>query len=243
MNRMKKIFQALFLFYILTLISCNSKEQINTRDIFEKSTLNDSLAFYFPPILNDTIKRRSQIYQNFKQKWYSSSLYSFKEPILYTKKDSQIIYRLLVLRSFHQPICFSIKEFEGDYFLNAKSLDRQPAFYPKIEGRFNDFGKEIVDTIQKADRLAFIKFDTLISLSNGQRNKIENYLAKLDFWNSPIADPFDEHTTDGSNWVIEGRKNNKYHFIDRRNARGELRQFGKYLIRLSGLKIKEDEIY
>ena len=43
--------------------------------------------------------------------------------------------------------------------------------------------------------------------------------------------------------IIEGRENGKYHFINIRNARGDLMDFGKYLIKLSELKIKDDSIY
>lgn len=210
---------------------------------FEKSIIKDSLSFYFPSVLNDTIKRRNPMYENFKQKWYSSSLYSFKEPILYTKTDSQTIYRLLWLRSFHQPVCFSMKEYKGEYFLSTKTLDRQPAFYPIVEGHYTATKQLILDTIQKADSLALINFDTVKALSGTQWKEIENYISTFDFWNSPIADPYDEGSTDGSNWIVEGRKNGKYHFIDRRNADGNLMPFGKYLIKISGLKVKEDAIY
>ncbi len=143
--------------YTLTLVSCKNKEPIDTKKVFEMASINDSLSFYFPSILNDTFGR-PPMYKDFKQNWYSSSLYSFKEPILYNKTDSQTIYRLLWLRSFHLPVCFSMKEFNGKYFLNAKVLDRQPAFYPEIDRRGLDrnTGKEIIDTTKRADRFALI---------------------------------------------------------------------------------------
>lgn len=224
----------------LVIVSCTNYDRTtNNENVFAKATIQDSLSFYFPAVLNDTIERKHSEYDNFEQKWYSTSLYSFKVPILYNKNDSQTIYRLLWLRSFHQPVCFSMEEFKGEYFLNAKALDRQPAFLPVYLNR----KRKILDTTQKADRLALIAFDTTINVRKIQWNEIENYLSKLDFWNSPIADPADEHTSDGSNWIIEGRKNNKYHFINRRNARGDLMNFGKYLIKLSAIKISEDAIY
>lgn len=244
---MEKVLQSLkvlLTLYILTLFSCKTNDSIDTKNVFERASKSDSLSYYFPSILNDTIERRNPNYKEFEQKWYSSSLYSFKEPILYTKTDSQTIYRLLWLRSFHKPVCFTMKEFNGTYFLNAKTLDRQPAFYPEIEGKGKDEnGKWILDTTRKADRFALIDFDTIKVLTSGRWNDIEKYISKLDFWNSPVADPADEGTTDGSNWIVEGRKNGKYHFINRRNARGDLMEFGKYLIKLSGLKIKDYSVY
>jgi hypothetical protein len=245
---MQRILQSLKVFlalYILTLLSCKTNDSIDTKNVFERALKSDSLSYYFPSILNDTFEARNPNFKDFEQNWYSSSLYSFKEPILYTKTDSQTIYRLLWLRSFHKPVCFTMKELNGNYFLNAKTLDRQPAFYPEILGMGKDekTGKEILDTTQKADRFALIDFDRIKVLTSGQWKEIENYISKLDFWNSPVADPADDNSTDGSNWILEGRRNGKYHFINRRNARGDLRDFAKELNRWSGLNIKDDSFY
>ena len=244
MERILQSLKVLLTLYILALFSCQTNDSIDAENVFERASKSDSLSYYFPSILNDTIERRNPNYRDFEQKWYSSSLYSFKEPILYTKTDSQTIYRLLWLRSFHKPVCFTMKEFNTNFFLSAKTLDRQPSFYLSLSYNGKDStGKEIIDTIGKGDRLALIDFDTIRVLSRGQWKEIENYMSKLDFWNSPIPDPHDEGTTDGSNWILEGRKNGKYHFTNRRNANGELMALGKYLIKVSGLKIEEDAIY
>lgn len=244
---MERAFQSVKIFlalYMLTLLSCKTNDSIDTKTVFERALKTDSLSYYFPSILNDTVERRNPNYRDFEQKWYSSSLYSFKESILYTKTDSQTIYRLLWLRSFHKPVCFTMKEVKGNYFLNAKTLDRQPAFYPEIESNGKDKnGNWILDTTQKADRFALIDFDTVKVLTSGQWKEIENYLTKLAFWNGTVADPNDQQSIDGANWIIEGRKDKKYHFIVRRNENGELIPFGKYLIKLSGVNIKDDTIY
>ena len=230
--------------YLQTLLSCNSNKSVDIKTVFGKASKSDSLSYYFPSILNDKTERRNENYKDFEQKWYSSSLYSFKEPILYKKSDSKLIYRLLWLRSFHKPVCFTMKEFNGNHYLNAKTLDRQPAFYPEIILRGRDKNnKWIPDTIQKADRFALIDFDTIKVLTNGEWKEIENYISKLDFWNSPVADPRVDDATDGSNWILEGRKNDKYHFINRRNAMGELKNLGKILNKWSGLNIKDDSFY
>jgi len=244
MERILQSLKILLTLYILTLLGCQTNDSIDTKNIFERALKSDSLSYYFPSILNDTFVARNPHFKDFEQNWYSSSLYSFKEPILYTKTDSKTIYRLLWLRSFHKPVCFTMKKFNGTYFLNAKTLDRQPVFYPQIEGKGKDKnGKWILDTTQRADRFALIDFDTIKVLTSGRWNDIENYISKLDFWNSPVADPDDDQSTDGSNWILEGRKNGKYHFINRRNARGKLRDLAKELNKWSGLNIKEDSFY
>ena len=243
---MKKPFQLLKLFlsvYLFTLNSCKPADTVNTKNVFESATKSDSLTYYFPAIINDSFERRDPNFKDFHQNWYGSNLYAFKEPILFKKTDSQTIYRLLWLRSFRKPVCFTMKVFKGNYFLNAKTLDRQPAFYPEIVHKgVDENGKYIIDTTQKADRFALIDFDSIKVLSNREWKEIESYISNIDFWNIPISKPL-EMVKDGSEWVLEGRKNGSYHFIKRQNAYGELMNLGKYLNNLSGLKIKENAIF
>jgi hypothetical protein len=232
--------------YMLTILSCRTEDSTNMRTVFEKAAKNDSLAYYFHSILNDTFKRKDPDFQDFEQKWYSSSLYSFKEPILYTKTDSQTIYRLLWLRSFHEPVCFSIKELRGDHFLNTKILDRQSAFYPEIQitGKNKKTGKEILDTIKKADRYAVIVFDSITTLTARQWKQIENSLNRLNFWASSYRNISPGvRSSDGSDWILEGRKLGNYHFIIRTNLDDTLRELGKSLIKLSGLTVSERNFY
>ena len=243
MDRLSYLLKSFLPFYVLTFLSC--KSNIDTKNVFEKALKSDSLSYYFPSILNDTFERRNSSHKDFEQNWYSSSLYSLKEPILFTKTDSVTIYRLLWLRSFDKPVCIVVKEFNGNYFINAKTIDRQPNFYPYVEckSRNEITGKQIFDTIQKADRFALIDFDRTKVMTNGKWKEIQIYLSKIDFWNSPISDPNDDGSMDGSNWILEGRKNGKYHFIIRRNARDDLKELGKKLVKWSEVEIKDKSFY
>jgi len=241
---MPKFYKIEILFVVvLFLQGCNQTENIDANKIFQRSTIEDSLSFYFPPTFNDTVKHKRAMYDNFKQKWYSSALYSFKVPILYNKTDSQTTYRLLWLRSFHPPVCFSVKEYKNNYYFNARVLDKQPSFYLSLRSSGYINGKEIIDTVKKNDRLAFIVFDTTIRLDNNRWDEISKYLSIINFWNGPIHDPNGFPEADGASWIFEGRKNNSYHFIERSNMEGDLKEFGKYLIKISGLKIKDEDIY
>ncbi len=225
------------------LLGCNNNSNINSAVIFERPSITDSLVYYFPPVLSNTFKRKNPFYKDFTQRWYSSVLYAFKLPILYNKTAPETTYRLLWLRSFHHPVCFSIKEYKGRYYLSARELNKQPAFYNVINGRVNAAGERINDTVRKADRLASIAFDTTLLMAKKQWNDIGKYLSGIDFWNSPMNDHDGGSDTDGSTWVIEGRQNNKYHFIERHNATGMLMDFGKYLITTSGMNIPAEAIY
>jgi hypothetical protein len=236
-NMSKVIFVSLLL---LTKISFGQTS--TTEPLFQNSSPEDSLSFYFPPILNDTAVGRTAMYQNYKQNWYSSTLYSFKEPILFNRKESNPIYRLLWLRSFDEPICFSLTMSNGKYYINAKKLDRAPSFYLTIEVNYDKDGNKILDTTEKADRLAYINLNKTIQIKEENWNYFKNVIKRMNFWELPPLDPGDEQPMDGSYWILEGIENDKYHFIDRRHLK-ELMECVRYLIRLSGLNIPERKIY
>lgn len=246
--KMVKLFhyiKGLSAFVLFIVIGCKDEEPIDMQSVFEKPSFRDSLSYYFPPILNDTITKKAE-FKDFSQKWYSTTLYSFKEPILYNKSDSQTIYRLLWLRSFHQPICFTVKDYKGHFFLNAKVLDRQPAFYPTIEinGRDQISGKEIYDTIQQADHYAKMDFEVIKMISHRDWKKVEADINSVDFWHSSIYDiPPNAWPHDGSVLIIEGRKKGKYHFIIRVNPSEVLSGLMKFLINQSEMKISDKDIY
>ncbi|HMJ46134.1 MAG TPA: hypothetical protein VK498_02330 [Ferruginibacter sp.] len=226
----------LIVLFLLVIISCNQKDsKVDRNDIFEKASPNDSLAFYFPAVLNNP--RKIAGCENFVQNWYSSSLYSFKVPILYLKSDSEQIYRLTILPSFYSPVCFTMKKYQGNNYINAKILDRQPAFYDIIQ-----VNEGVYDTVQIADRLAFIKLDTTILLGKNQWNKITDFIAKNNFWKSPFKDPSPGGATDTAEWILEGRENGKYHFICREGLADDFLSFGRYLIEICGLKLTDSEI-
>ena len=223
---------------VLVLLSCRSHEiVVDSNKIFQAPQLSDSLAFYFPKALDHKANRPK--YDNFLQNWFSSSLYSLKEPILKDKTSSETLYRFLWLRSFHLPVCYSIKVFNNELYLNTKTLDRSPEWFETIrEDIIHD--TTVLDTI-KADRLAYIKFNETIKIDEAEWNQFESLLMKSKFWNLSSIDDSDG-STDGSEWILEGYKNKKYHFVVRHNPH-ELRECGMFLISLSNLKIPQDEIY
>ena len=72
-------------------------------------TTKDSLAFYFPINIFSDIPRADSFVQN----WYSSALYSFKEPVLSQSFVGHDIYRFVWLRSFHRPVVFTLHQSEA----------------------------------------------------------------------------------------------------------------------------------
>lgn len=243
-NRELLVKYTCYLLLVCMFFCCKYNKEQSLTEIFKTADPKDSLSFYFPPILNDDSNKkiRRPDFTNFEQNWYSSALYSLKEPILFKKSDSETIYRLLWLRSFHQPVSFTIKEFRGDYYLNTKMLDRQPAFHHDIEGGRTASGEIVLDTIKKADRLAFIIFNGIVKLNPGKWEEFERIIARHNFWNLPSPIPPD-YSTDGSNWILEGYIAKKYHFIARRNFHEDIRDCANFLLDQTSLKMPKEAIY
>jgi hypothetical protein len=204
----------------------------------------DSLAFYFP-----TISSRERV-NSFKQNWYSSTLYSFKEPILSQKYVGHNIYRFLWLRSFLRPVVLSIHENDNQVWLIAKILDDYPQFNDErvkvSENERPEYLKAgyVVDSadsnvlVRKADRKANIVYAKRTNLTKRNWDTFEKLVEKAHFWQIPITATQDG--MDGSEWIIEAHFANNYRFVDRWMPDGSFKEIGLYLIKLSGLK---EEVY
>jgi len=236
---------------LFSFVSCKTNTKPDLATVIKSSnTFNlpkDSLAFYFP------IKSFSDkpSIDSLVQNWYSSALYSFKEPILSHDFTGHNIFRFLWLRSFHRPIVFSLHQNQTTVWLNTKILNKQPQFYDeKIGGVTNEERPEyikegyIVDKLKpgfllkKADRKADIVYNRNMSLSKQDWIQFEHLLAKVNFWSLPLK--IDDGSTDGAQWIFEAHFDNKYHLVDYHSPGGDYRELGVFIIKLSGLK---EEIY
>ena len=235
---------------VILLASCKTKTQsVDTLNLPE-----DSLSFYFPAnIFSDRPSSDS-----FVQNWYSSALYSFKEPVLSQSFIGHNIYRFLWLRSFHRPVVFTLRQKDNQVWLTTKILDKQPMFHddrfganvsilPKEEQQeYIDKGysinKKTPDHLvfeKKADRKANIIYNKQIFLSVNEWNEFEQFLLKANFWTLPTN--IDDGSTDGAQWVLEGHLKDKYHVVNYHSpGNNEYAKAGLFLIKLSGLK---EEIY
>ena len=241
----------LIICFALLFASCKTKTKPASVKLIQFSdTFNlpkDSLAFYFPvPSFSDRPSADS-----FVQNWYSSALYSFKEPLLSQNYVGYNIYRFLWLRSFHRPVVFTLHNNKGHVWLNTKMLDRQPRFHvDRIGGISNEQrGKYIEEgyfvdkkepdlLIRKPDRKANIIYNNNTSLSEQEWDQFEELLIKVNFWKLPID--IDDGSNDGAQWIIEAHLKNKYHFVDYHSPDGDYKELGIFLIKLSKLK---EEIY
>jgi hypothetical protein len=237
--------------FALLFASCKTKTKPDTVTTIQLSDTfklpEDSLAFYFP--VNSFSDKASA--DSFTQNWYSSALYSFKEPILSQDYIGYSIYRFLCLRSFHRPVVFTLHNYNGEVWLNTKMLDRQPRFHVDRIGGISNLQREkyieegyFVDKkgpdllIRKPDRKANIIYNNNISLSEKEWDQFEQLLVKAHFWELPID--IDNGCNDGAQWIIEGHLKNKYHFVNYHSPGGDYKEIGIFLIKLSKLK---EQIY
>lgn len=232
-------------------LSCRRTSELSHTSGRENSwQTNDSLAFYFPQSQNPELGLQYTKGDTFRENWYSSALFSFREPILYNNYSQEGTYRFLWLRSFHRPVVFVLSRSKDQVSLTTKILDRQPEFketkyYSKgwnglrdeLKGKtIERVGDSIV--IVKADRKAAIVFNQTKRLGEMEWTRFEQLLQNARFWNIPAN--ADERGMDGAEWIIEGLLKDKYRFVVRWSPENTFRDAGVYLINLSGLK---EEIY
>lgn len=215
----------------------------------------DSLTFYFPTsISQDTGIVKTEI-DTFKLDWFSSALYSAKEPILYNYYTGHDIYRFLWLRSFHRPVVISLHKDEDKVWLTIKELDKQPEFMDELKPikffvpkllpngdydttRIEDTEEPEREVIKKADRKANIILNQTIKLTEKEWKDFETLLSNCSFWTS--KSDIEALGCDGAEWTIEGHLKDKYWFVNRWSPRDNFRKAGEYLIHKSGFK---EEIY
>lgn len=245
----------------LSFISCYMKE--SEKDNYSKNPKitncqgvpKDSLTFYFPTsISQDTGIVKTEI-DTFKLDWFSSALYSAKEPILYNYYTGHDIYRFLWLRSFHRPVVISLHKDENKVWLRIKELDKQPEFMDRLKPikfiapkvlpngdydttKIEDTKEQEIEVVKRADRKANIILNQTIKLTEKEWKEFETLLSNCSFWTSK---PYiEELGCDGAEWTIEGHLKEKYWFVNRWYPRDNFRKAGEYLIHKSGFK---EEIY
>jgi hypothetical protein len=161
---------------------------------------------------------------DFKAKWYSHQLQALNEPSLWEMKSSPSThaFRFLWLRTFHHPIAVRIElKPDGTGILTTKVANGAGGYSP------GTLTQDKSRTLAKAEVDAFLV-------------KVE----KSGFWAAP--NPVnDQEGTDGSQWIIEGVRNGKYHVVDRWSpSKGVAHDLGMLLaFDLAKLNIPANEIY
>jgi hypothetical protein len=173
----------------------------------------DTSTYYFPAKAfrdyNDSTQGN-----NFKLSWYSEMLRALKEPVLFTEAGEGEVYRFTCLRTFHAPFAIRvIHKAANDTKLVLKISD----------GAGGYTSKNLVRNETRA-------------LSESDWAHITAALNSNAFWKMPAEKP--DFGCDGSEWIVEGRRNGEYHVVARWSPRkGDFYALGKKMIELSGAQI------
>ena len=173
----------------------------------------DSAILYFKTKPNSHDTTRNAI-DSFSNSWYSKMLFAFKEPVLKSYKSDKEIYRFTWLRTFNHPVSVRLEK-QGDIVkLFSKVLNGAGGYEP---------GKII--------------FDTIINLTQKQVDIMNFKLDNARFWNLQ-TESREYNGEDGSEWIIEVVKNNKYHMVVRWTPKKgtAFRIVGEYLILISQIQ-------
>lgn len=221
---MKRIIIASCLSGFILLFSC--KERANADDVRDISVVADSMkapldsnTLYFPE--RTSVSDTSQL-DKFSNTWYSKMLFALHEPTLFDKQDTAEIFRFIWLRTFHKPVSIRVSKVRGKCILTLKVAEGAGGY--------------------EAGRLIT---DTSFFITMNEWKGIVSKTAAINFWN---LTPFiDDGGKDGSEWILEGKNKNRYHFISRWTPGAtrykEFKDCCDYLILLSNLKIADKEFY
>lgn len=154
----------------------------------------------------------------------------FKETaVLPTDELEAELYRMTFIPTFFNPVKIRVERRGEEYVLVAKRLSGQGGFEV---GRLKD---------EKRRRLTPEEWNGLLALIN-----------KFGFWNVPFPEKKQEPNEkgelticlDGSEWTLEGVKNGKFHAVNRYCPNEKaFEEIGQFMAKISGLKIKQRELY
>jgi len=223
---MKRIILLIFFLYTLTSVKVfayftyQHSEFAFNRNQDSSTTILDTIPAYFPLAF---FKERNTYVgsDTLLVTWYSYQLYALKEPVLFTLKSENEIYRFTWLRTFDNPIAIRMEKRADTYKLYWKVCSGAGGYEP---------GNIIID--ETADVTEEV-WNTFIKM-----------IKQLDFWDmEPKDSTFDG--LDGSQWILEGKNYQYYRVIDRWSPYGKnlYSRCCMFLLELTDLDISDDKIY
>lgn len=246
--------QRLLLAIVVFLFSCrNPSETARPLGSEPAWSAGDSLTFYFPQNQQPALGFQYSSIDTLLDKGYSWALFSFREPVFYRRYSPGGVYRFLWLRSFDPPVVFVLSRLGDQVTLTTKVMDGEPkltesrvdpsrwaALTDNLKAKtIKRFRDSVVAA--KADRKAGIVLSHTKPLTPKEWVGFEQLLGKAAFWQCPATrTALSDIGFDGSEWVIESLRKDKYRFVARWSPGGAFLDAGTYLIKLSGLK---GEIY
>lgn len=159
----------------------------------------------------------------FVNSWYSKSLFTLREPVIYNSKSNREVYRFTWLRSFDNPISIRIEKHKEKITFFSKVANGAGGYNP---------GKLIIDTC--------------FNISINDWTELNKRIDDAAFW-TMSTESKERPGLDGAEWIIEALKDNKYHMVIRwspfTNDQVNFRNIGEYLISVSKINIEPEANY
>jgi hypothetical protein len=158
----------------------------------------------------------------FVRVWYSKHLAVMKEPSLSCgPSPGPETYRFTWLRTFHHPIAVRVSWSHKGAELTSVELGGAGGYEPG-------------GILRKAHR----------PLSTEAWSDLRNSVVSLKFWAMPTRLADDSSGADGAQWILEGRRGDEYHVVDRWSPqKGRYRKVGLQFLRLAGIVVPTSEVY
>jgi hypothetical protein len=198
----------------------------------------DSNQFYFPlsifPLREEYLVKYSNgiavlstriiadgEYDTLVVRSYSKHLYAMKEPLIFSKPTDREIYRLTLLRSFHNPVVVRIEKYDDNYSLVWKLSDGLGGYEP---------GKLLINKMRYLTKEDWDAFKSKVSRAN--------------IWSMDLGRI--SSGEDGADWILEAVKPTKYIVVVGTDYFPNDEGFYDacdYLLKLTDLEIKDSSKY
>jgi hypothetical protein len=216
---LRTLLSILTIIFLTTSCKTTTEKTIQSDNTFDTLPLPiDSATFYFKTKAKWQDNTQDAL-DTFVNQWYSKMLFTLKEPILSNYHGKKEIYRFTWLRTFHHPVSVRVE--------NQGNISK---LFSKVCNGASGYGP------------GQLIFDTTISISADEYKLLTMKVDSINFW-SMKTEQRDEVGNDGSEWIIEAVKNNKYHMVTRWSPSEErqvnFRSVGEYLISLSKISSGE----
>jgi hypothetical protein len=199
--------------------SAQSTQPQRLTSFIESAGPPDANPQYFPSGVFSADPDRSE----FRARWYAKHLRAMGEESLFSAAANRDFrgYRFLWLRTFHHPVATGLQiRPDGSGQLTSIEMTGAGGYEPGV-----------------------VRTTRIVELSKEQVDQFETFVRAADFWTLPTHDP-GKQGFDGSQWTLEGVRDQKYHIIDRWTPKdGAFRETCLYLLKLSQIKVNSKDIY
>lgn len=157
-------------------------------DTFNYDASIDPAKRHFPPgaFYPDRIEEVDVFVQN----WYGRNLTALQEPRIYDMRGTDEVYRFTWLRTWGEPIAVRLTISDEVATLVWKRSDGMGGYRPGV----------LVDHGER-------------KLTSKQVDDFRKALADIGFWS--MSTRLEEHGKDGARWILEGKRPDRYHVVDR----------------------------